>query len=100
MTESVLDRKLIGKLTVEKVLHIALFVIAVGLCTYSLGVRPYHHDESIHAFYSWKIAENGVDIYRQDFNFDPLPYWREADEEDPHLTTCDGEGVFSAVRTR
>jgi alpha-galactosidase len=23
-----------------------------------------------------------VDIYRQDFNFDPLPYWREADEPD------------------
>ncbi len=26
------------------------------------------------------IAENGVDIYRQDFNFDPLPYWHAADE--------------------
>ena len=25
------------------------------------------------------IAENGVDIYRQDFNFDPLPYWEAAD---------------------
>lgn len=28
------------------------------------------------------ISENGVDIYRQDFNFDPLPYWRKADEDD------------------
>ena len=28
------------------------------------------------------ISENGVDIYRQDFNFDPLPYWREADPPD------------------
>lgn len=27
------------------------------------------------------IGENGIDIYRQDFNFDPLPYWRENDEE-------------------
>lgn len=26
------------------------------------------------------IDEHGVDIYRQDFNFDPLPYWQEADE--------------------
>lgn len=25
------------------------------------------------------ITENGVDVYRQDFNFDPLPYWRGAD---------------------
>ena len=28
------------------------------------------------------IAENGVDIYRQDFNLDPLPYWQAADAPD------------------
>jgi len=28
------------------------------------------------------IADNGVDIYRQDFNFDPLPYWRCVDAPD------------------
>lgn len=28
------------------------------------------------------IDENGVDIYRQDFNFDPLPYWQTADLPD------------------
>jgi alpha-galactosidase len=28
------------------------------------------------------ITEHGVDIYRQDFNFDPLPYWEQADEPD------------------
>ena len=28
------------------------------------------------------IAEHGVDVYRQDFNFDPLPYWQVADEPD------------------
>ncbi len=27
------------------------------------------------------IAENGIDGYREDFNFDPSPYWRQADEE-------------------
>lgn len=26
------------------------------------------------------IAQNGVDLYRQDYNLDPLPYWRGADE--------------------
>jgi len=25
------------------------------------------------------LTENGVDLYRQDFNFDPLPYWQAAD---------------------
>jgi len=29
-----------------------------------------------------RIAEQGVDIYRQDFNFDPLPYWQAADTPD------------------
>lgn len=28
------------------------------------------------------ITDCGVDIYRQDFNFDPLPYWRAADAPD------------------
>jgi alpha-galactosidase len=31
---------------------------------------------------SQRIAEHGVDIYRQDFNFDPLPYWQAADAPD------------------
>lgn len=25
------------------------------------------------------LEENGVGVYRQDFNFDPLPYWKQAD---------------------
>ena len=28
------------------------------------------------------IAEHGVDIYRQDHNFDPLPYWQAVDTPD------------------
>jgi len=31
---------------------------------------------------SRQIEENGVDIYRQDFNFEPLGYWRAADGPD------------------
>ena len=27
------------------------------------------------------IRDNGIDVYRQDFNFRPLPYWLESDEE-------------------
>jgi len=28
------------------------------------------------------IRENGIDVYRQDFNMRPLPYWRQNDEPD------------------
>jgi len=28
------------------------------------------------------LADEGIDDYRQDFNIDPLPYWRSADAED------------------
>jgi len=28
------------------------------------------------------ISEQGIDLYRQDFNFDPLPYWRANDAPD------------------
>jgi len=28
------------------------------------------------------LSEQGVDLYRQDFNIDPLPYWRETDRQD------------------
>lgn len=31
---------------------------------------------------SRRITEFGLDIYRQDFNFDPLPYWQAADPPD------------------
>jgi alpha-galactosidase len=28
------------------------------------------------------ITDNGIDVYRQDFNLDPLPYWRQHDTRD------------------
>jgi len=40
------------------------------------------------------LTEQGIDLYRQDFNFDPLPYWRAADEPDREGITeirhCEG----------
>jgi alpha-galactosidase len=33
-------------------------------------------------FISNMIRDVGIDCYRQDFNFDPLPYWRAADAPD------------------
>lgn len=66
MKPSVLDRPVAGKWNLEQVAHIALFAIALVLGCYRLGPRPYHHDESIHAFYSWKIAEGDLTGYKYD----------------------------------
>ena len=38
--------------------------------------------EFIIEFLDKRIKQWGVDIYRQDFNIDPLPYWRNHDAED------------------
>ena len=48
---SALDRKIVGNLTLERSIYILVFAIAVFTRLYILGVRPYHHDESIHAFF-------------------------------------------------
>lgn len=64
--QSALDRRSIGGLTVEQIVYIVFILIAVFLRVYELGVRPYHHDESIHAFFSWKILQNGVAEYKYD----------------------------------
>ena len=76
---SALDRKLIGNLTLEQCLYITVFAIAVFTRLYILGVRPYHHDESIHAFYSWKITTDGVGSYQYDPVYHgPLLYYSTA----------------------
>src|SRR5215475_6056597 len=79
MEESVLDRKSIAGLTLEQVVYIVIFLIAVVLRTYDLGIRPYHHDESIHAFFSWRILENGLGDYKYDPVYHgPLLYYSSA----------------------
>jgi uncharacterized protein (TIGR03663 family) len=79
MEESALDRKTIGGLTLEQVLYILIFLTAVVLRTYDLGMRPYHHDESIHAFFSWRILENGLGDYKYDPVYHgPLLYYTSA----------------------
>ncbi len=65
---SALDRESIGGLTVEKWIFLILFAIGIVLRFYDLGVRPYHHDESIHAVFSWKILKEGM----QSYSYDPV----------------------------
>lgn len=73
----VLDRKVIGNLTVEKLAYLVLIVVAVASRCYDAGIRPLHHDESIHAVFSWKIVTEGVGSYRYDpvYHGPLLYYW-------------------------
>ena len=72
-----LDKKIIGSLTLERCLFIGVFLIAIATRLYIAGVRPEHHDESIHAFYSWKIVTNGLGNYQYDpvYHGPVLYYW-------------------------
>ncbi len=53
-------------LTVEHLAYIALFVLSVLTRLWLLGDRSLHHDETLHAFYSWKIYDG------QGYIHDPL----------------------------
>jgi uncharacterized protein (TIGR03663 family) len=41
------------------ILLVILFLAALGTRMIRLGERPFHHDESIHAFQSWTLAKDG-----------------------------------------
>ena len=50
----------------EIVAYGTLLVIAAAMRLWDLGQRAVHHDESLHSFYSWQLAEG------QGFRHDPL----------------------------
>lgn len=52
-----LSTSLTGALDVEKLLYITLFVIAIASRTWDLGARVMSHDESLHTFYSFNLAQ-------------------------------------------
>ena len=43
----------------ERAAYAALFVGALIMRLWDLGVRAVHHDESLHGFFSWQIANGG-----------------------------------------
>jgi uncharacterized protein (TIGR03663 family) len=61
-----LDRPIFWRLRLEHLLHISLLILACALRLVWLGYRPLHHDESIHAYYSWRIFTVGPSDYRYD----------------------------------
>src|ERR687894_1564773 len=50
----------------ELAAYAGLFVVGLVLRLIDLGSRPFHHDESQDAFFSWVFAERG------DYEYDPL----------------------------
>ena len=61
-----LDRPVAGRLRLEHALHAGLLLLALSLRLLWLAERPLHHDESIHAYYAWRILEHGASDYRYD----------------------------------
>lgn len=53
-------------LTLEHLLYIAIGALSVLLHLYALGDRALHHDETLHAYYSWRIYQG------QGYQHDPL----------------------------
>ncbi len=91
-TPSALDRPFIGSMTLEKFLYLLLWAVIVFTRLYQLGDRPYHHDESIHAFYSWKIVDEGLGNYKYDPVYHgPVLYYASA-----LMMKIFGDGDFQA----
>jgi uncharacterized protein (TIGR03663 family) len=61
-----LDRPVLGRFTLEHLLHASLLLLAAALRLAWLGYRPLHHDESIHSYYAWRILTVGPSDYRYD----------------------------------
>jgi len=60
------EQPMLGPYTRWQCLATAVFLIAVVNRLLWLGERPFHHDESIHAFFSWKIVDEGISHYKYD----------------------------------
>lgn len=60
------NQALLGSATRWQCVAGVVFVIAVVNRLLWLGERPFHHDESIHAFFSWKIVDEGIAHYKYD----------------------------------
>lgn len=58
---SILDKPVLSHVTFnwELLLIIAIVLLAIGTRYYDLGTRALHHDESIHARWSWDLYQTG-----------------------------------------
>jgi uncharacterized protein (TIGR03663 family) len=56
---SFLDRPLLAQITInwELVCWLTIILVTIGARFWDLGSRAQHHDESMHAFYSWELYQ-------------------------------------------
>ena len=47
----------------EQIFYLALVLLGLAMRLWDLDGRAFHHDESLHAFYSWRIIEGGLYQY-------------------------------------
>lgn len=55
-----------AKGSLERTAWIALLLLSAALRLFQLGSRPLHHDESIHAWFSWNLSRTG------EYKYDPV----------------------------
>jgi uncharacterized protein (TIGR03663 family) len=49
--------------TAERISYLILILLGLAMRLWDLDDRAFHHDESLHAFYSWRIVEGGIYQY-------------------------------------
>lgn len=71
----------------ESLMWIGIFGLAVFILFYQLGLKPLHHDESLHAFYSWELFKGMGYAYNPMmhgpllFHFNALMYYLLGDSD-------------------
>ena len=50
-------KRLLNPLRLEWAIYTCILVIAIFLRSYELSSRAMHHDESLHAYYSWELFQ-------------------------------------------
>ncbi len=59
--------QIVRAMTPEQWGYVALTLLAGGLRFWDLGLKPLHHDESMHAYFSWQLFLNPAS-----YRYDPL----------------------------
>jgi uncharacterized protein (TIGR03663 family) len=66
LTQAETEAARTGRPRGELIAYAVLVVLALALRLFDLGDRPFHHDESQDAYFSWTFLENG------DYEYNPL----------------------------
>ncbi|MEJ7838897.1 MAG: flippase activity-associated protein Agl23 [Thermomicrobiales bacterium] len=65
-------------LSVESLIWIALIVMGIGTRFWNLGYRALHHDESLHAYYSYKFSNGDIPYVHDPLMHGPFLFFGNA----------------------